>query len=172
MSIQIQFSAQSDLGSEVIKVFERGEFSHVDAIDLNGNLWGARSDELGGKPAGVQIRPKGYAEFSKTAVYDIPCTATQEMQFWSFLRGQIGKPYDETAIVAFGLFQDWHNAKGWFCSELIIAALVAAGVFACPLSETPNILTPRDAQLLVSTVGVLLPQVQAATAPSPAKQPS
>lgn len=170
MSIQIQFSARNDLGSEAIKIFERGEFSHVDAVDGQGNLWGARDDQVGGKPAGVQIRPKGYLEFTKVAVYDIPCSATQEMQFWNFMRAQIGKPYDEKAIVAFGLMQDWHTVGAWFCSELIISALVVAGILVHTLPSAPNLLTPQDALLLVSVVGALLP-TQAVALPTPAKQP-
>jgi hypothetical protein len=148
--IRVQFSARSDLGSLAIKTFERGVWSHVDAIMPDGNLLGARSDVVGEKPAGVQIRPPNYVAFDKVQAYGLPCSATQEIAFYTFLRGQVGKPYDEKAIVAFGLGRDWHNPDEWFCSELITAAVEASGFFPFPISEGFNFITPRDCELLIS----------------------
>ena len=59
--ISLQFSALNDIASEAIKLFERSWCSHVDAILPDGTLLGARADIYGNVPAGVQIRPPGYA---------------------------------------------------------------------------------------------------------------
>ena len=41
--------------------------------------------------------------------------------------GQIGKPYDYTALIGLGLRRDWQEADSWFCSELVAWAFQHAG---------------------------------------------
>ena len=65
---------------------------------------------------------------------------------------QVGKPYDETAILAFALNRDWRETDAWFCSELAAAALEAAGVFPYKLAASENKITPEDLFLAVSVI--------------------
>lgn len=60
-----------------------------------------------------------------------------------FLRAQIGKKYDWSAIYGMGFRRDWHNPHEWFCSELVEAAFDYAGL---PLLRAGHLdrVTPRD----------------------------
>lgn len=150
VDVILQFSARDDAGSTAIKLFERGWCSHVDTVFPDGSLLGARSDEVGGKPAGVQLRPANYMQFDKTVRYTLRMPTYNAVAFADFLQKQIGKPYDEKAIVAFALGRDWHNPDAWFCSELVAAALEQSGWFPNKISEDANFLTPRDLEIIIS----------------------
>ena len=146
----LQFSAMDDAGSKAIKFFSRGWPSHVDIVLGSGDLLGARSDSVAGRPPGVQIRPPAYEAFTKTQRVALTATAAQETAFLNFLEAQIGKPYDKTAIIAFAFGRDWRENDSWFCSELAAAALEECGWFPKPLANTVNEITPRDLLLAVS----------------------
>lgn len=148
--IRLQFSAMDDPASEAIKLFERGWPSHVDALLDDGTLLGARSDSVGGKSPGVQIRPSWYAAFSHVEVVMLGATILQREAWLNFLLAQVGKPYDILAIVAFTMGRDWRQPDSWFCSELQAAALESCGWFPRPLANAANEITPRDLLLAVS----------------------
>lgn len=148
--IRLHFSYAGGLSSEAIRVFERGGPSHVDAILPDGTLLGARADRIGGMPPGVQIRPAGYETWKQVWLLTLACTDSQEFRFLEFLKAQVGKPYDEQAILAFPLERNWRTRDAWFCSELIAAALEASGWFPQPLSDSVNEITPRDLLLAAS----------------------
>ena len=149
MAIRLQFSRQADPISDLIAWFSAGNLSHVDAVLSNGYLLGARSDRVGGKPPGVQIRPPNYAKFALKVIMTIPCTGEQEQAFQNFLYAQLGKPYDKTAILGFIVGRNWREDDSWFCSEAIAAALEAAGIFH-PLYLAANKITPSALALAVS----------------------
>jgi hypothetical protein len=148
--IRLQFSSQADLSSEVIRLFGHSPFSHVDAILSGGSLLGARDEENMGVPAGVRIRPAGYAKFAITKVVILPTTPECAAAFYAFLQSQLGKPYDETAILAFVIDRDWRNPDSWFCSEIIAAALEHAKYFSFCLAAPNNKITPPDLLLALS----------------------
>src|SRR5689334_9108316 len=114
-AIALQFSVCGDAGSWLIRQYDHGPWSHVDAILPDGTLLGSRDDELGGKPSGVQVRPAGYQRFLATERVSIPCSDEAETAFYEFLNSQIGKPYDETAIAGFVFQRDWRAPDSWFC---------------------------------------------------------
>lgn len=116
----------------------------------DGSLLGARSDKVGGKPAGVQVRPDGYEAWSRIERVSLQATPEQEAKFRTFLTAQIGKPYDSLAIAAFAVGRDWREPDSWFCSELQAAALEASGWLPRPLASVANEITPRDLLLVVS----------------------
>lgn len=51
---------------------------------------------------------------------------------WEYALSQVGKPYDYLAVVAlacpFTIKYNWLDNGHWFCSELVIASLMHAGV--------------------------------------------
>lgn len=151
MTIQLQFSRQADIASSAIAWFSQGNLSHVDAILPGGLLLGARSDRVGGKPAGVQIRPPGYAKFALRVVFTIPCTDAQAARFYEFLSQQIGKPYDRSVILGFVSGRNWRALDSWICSELIMAALEYAGIIPPPYLAIYKI-APNAAALAVSVL--------------------
>lgn len=138
--IRLQFSTESGILSEIIRTFDHGWCSHVDAILPDNTLLGARSD------GGVQIRPPNYTKFTRTQIVSIPI---DDKPFLEFLHAQVGKPYDSTAIFAFAFDRDWREDDSWFCSELQAAALEKVW-FQHKLSTAANRITPSDLLLALS----------------------
>jgi hypothetical protein len=149
-AITLQLSSMEDVGSLAIRAFSHGPYSHVDAVLPDGNLLGARSDQIGSVPPGVQIRLPGYANFSTLNHVVLPTTPECETAFYDFLRTQIGKPYDHSAILGFAFDRNWRDADSWFCSELVAAALEKAGYFSFCLAAPANKITPADLLLALS----------------------
>lgn len=150
MSIQLQFSTADNLGAAAIRWFDHGAFSHVDAVLGDGQLLGARSDVLANVPAGVQIRPPAYEKFSRVLKVTLPASQRQEDDFYAYLRAQLGKPYDEKAILAFVVGRDWRDPNSWFCSELAAAGLEYSHWFAGELWTPANKVAPDDLLLAIS----------------------
>lgn len=163
--IQLQFVAEAALSSRIIGWYGGGGpryLSHVDAVLPNGSLFGARSDRVGGQPAGCWARSPGYLPFSRWAVMSVPSSDAQERAFYDFLAKQRGKPYDGTAIWAFLLNRDWREDDSWICSELQTAALVGAGIFPVPYLAA-NKITPLALAFAVSVLpGVAISEFAAA----------
>lgn len=59
-------------------------------------------------------------------------------------KGQIGKPYDWTAIIGMGLRRDWHDDSKWFCSEFCEGAFDYAHWPLIRDSGKLDRITPRD----------------------------
>jgi hypothetical protein len=152
--IQFRFVLGRDLASSAIALFSAGYFSHVDAVMLDGTLLGARADTIGGRPPGVQVRPNGYETIKRAVTFSLAVEPTQELNFYAFLGAQVGKPYDKTAIWAFVLGRDWTEPDSWFCSELLAAAVIAAGILR-PLYFPPNKVTPAAFANILSELGAL-----------------
>lgn len=145
--IRLRFVTGDDMVSRGIRAFEYGFWAtHVETVLPDGTLLGAHMD------GGVRIRPQGYdaGTRSKELVVDLPADDLMDDRFEAFLRAQLGKPYDKTAIGAFVLERDWQEPDAWFCSELMAAALVECGWFASHLATEFNHITPRDLLLIVS----------------------
>jgi uncharacterized protein YycO len=80
----------------------------VDFVLEDGSLLGSRLD------GGVQIRPKGYADFS------LVITTRIEADYNRIINralSQIGKPYDCGAIINLVRQRNWREEGKWFCSE-------------------------------------------------------
>jgi len=150
--IRLQFVLGMGLSSSAIAWFSAGHFSHVDAILPGGRLLGARSDRVGHRPPGVQIRPAGYEPWKERVVMTLSVTPNREKSFLGFLHTQIGKPYDSTAILGFAAGRNWRDPKDWFCSELQAAALEAAGVVPALYSPV-NKITPAALATVMSAIG-------------------
>lgn len=151
--VTLQFSRCDDFGSDAIRLFEHGgTWSHVDSVTDSGTFLGARDDVCAGIPSGVQIRPKNYHDFSKVKLVGLACTDAQRALYDAFLIAQLGKPYDETAIIGLALDRDWRNPESWYCVELILAALESAGILPFPISLPCNRSTPDDGYLVCSVL--------------------
>jgi hypothetical protein len=145
--ITLRFVTGDSMVSAAIRRAEYGFWaSHVEALMPDGTLLGAHID------GGVQARARDYdkGQFTRELFADIDAAPDVCDRFQAFLRSQLGKPYDKTAILAFVAARDWQEKDSWFCSELQAAALVACGWFASPLATEFNHITPRDLLLIVS----------------------
>jgi hypothetical protein len=145
--IRLRFVTANDPVSAGIRAAEYGFWaSHTEAVMPDGTLLGAHYD------GGVQARPADYdkGQCSREMIVSIPAPPAMTDAFHSFLRAQVGKPYDVQAIIAFIAERDWQQPDSWFCSELQAAALVHCGWFAAPLATEFNHITPRDLLLIIS----------------------
>jgi hypothetical protein len=152
MTIRVQFVCEHNIASQGIALFSAGHFSHCDCLLEDGTLFGARSDKVGGKPAGVQIRTPDYASFSSKVVFSLECTILQRESYHAFLASQEGMPYDKQAIWAFAFNRDWREKDSWICSELQAAALESADLTP-PLYLAANKITPVALALALSALG-------------------
>jgi hypothetical protein len=150
-TISLQFVEGSGLGAGMIKWFGHGKYSHVDCVLQDGRLLGARSDVIGGVPAGVQIRPTGYMGKEAVERVDVPCTDGEQYGFYAFARSQVGRAYNKLGIVAFAFAKDWTNDEQRFCSQLAVMCFQEAGMLR-ELTEPANKIDPDDLRLIVSAV--------------------
>ena len=152
--MKLQFVLGSGLSSRLIAWYGQGYggWSHVDAILSDGSLLGARSDKVGGQPAGVHVRPPGYERWVRTQVVDIPSTPTEDFLWERWLRTQIGAPYDQQAIISFALGRRSHGEGRWICSALQTGALYQVRkLHGLPVPDSQ--VTP-DALFLIVTAGL------------------
>jgi uncharacterized protein YycO len=152
--MKLQFVCGDDLTSDAVAWFSAGHFSHVDTLLDDGRLLGARSDFVGGKPPGVQIRPPNYSTFTRRTVFTLAATPAQESAYLGFLHEQLGKPYDKSAIWGFIFNRDWREPDSWICSELQAAALEHAKLTP-PLFLAASKITPVSAALVLSVLGAV-----------------
>ena len=159
MSVRLQFVRAPDPISSLIAWFGKSTFSHVDAILPSGLSWGqegwllgARSDDVGGKPPGVQIRPPDYEKVSLKVVFTVPATEAQEGAFYDFLHKQVGKPYDKKAILGFVTGRNWRDDDAWFCDELQARAGEISTLFPFLYLDASG-LTPGASSLPFSAIG-------------------
>lgn len=137
-TITLQFCREARLSSALISWFSAGTVSHVDAV-LPEGLLGAFEREVSGYPSGVFVRAPGYIKLAAQVRVEIPCTDEQRAAWLSFLRQQVGKPYDWNAIAGFITGSYRPDTKGWMCSKVQAAALVAARIIRQPWLDDSKI---------------------------------
>lgn len=113
--IRLRFVTEAGFGAALIRWrCGNGLYSHVGALTDDGSReFGARAGIDGaptGKP-GLQYRPAGYAEFARSTVVAIPCTAEERKLFWSAARAIDGAGYSMAEIFgdAVGVALDVHG---------------------------------------------------------------
>ena len=119
----------------------------------DGNLLGARSDEMEGVAAGVQIRTPDYADFS--AIKHVVLPTIVECEGRILISPSRHKLASHTIILGFALDRDWRQSDSWFCSELVAAALEKARYFSFCLAAPANKITPADLLLAVSATAAV-----------------
>jgi hypothetical protein len=146
--ITLQFSTTSGIISHIVRAVTWSSYSHVDYVTMSNELLGAQWD-------GVKVRQPGYQKFIKTDRVTLDITDGQYSIFIKFLADQIGKKYDATALFGILGHRDWQSPDKWFCSELMAAALVAAGILKAVVEGnriTPEMLREMVGQLASQTV--------------------
>ena len=112
---------------------------------------------------GVAVRPVGY-EADPTIgerFIQLEVDAAAAATFHAYLRAQVGKPYDVDAILDFAKAclvhpaqlrpeGAWADPERWFCSELVAAALIHAGVFPAGLAAGARHVTPQNLAFALS----------------------
>lgn len=156
MLLSWQFVLGSGISSRSIAWFSAGHFSHVDCIFPDGFLLGARSDRVGHRPAGVELRPPAYEKWKERVVMSLEVETSRANKFYGFLNEQLHKPYDKTAIWGFAAGRDWREDDSWFCSELQTAAIEAANITPALYAPAAKI-TPAGLAIVLSALGASCP---------------
>lgn len=156
LPVKLHFSRALGPTSSAIAWFSAGLFSHVDA-EFDGILYGARADKVGGREVGVWPRPPGYEKWKYTLTLELMVSQPKYSVWRQFLLDQKGKPYDKPAIWGFAFGRNWREDDSWFCSELQMAALEAAGIsprlLVASNKITPNALVGVAAALKFKKIG-------------------
>lgn len=130
----IHFAAADDEVGLLIKAMTLSQFSHC-AIEIDGQIWEATFKK------GVSVCDKAdfrsrYPESETIEVFGDDEAAL------TFLDAQLGTGYDFAALFTLALRENWQCPEKWFCSELVAAALVAAG--SLKIDHDISRITPRD----------------------------
>lgn len=117
------FCSKPGIASWLIRVACWSRWSHVAIIEddehvIHSTFWG------GGVHRTTIWQMLG--DYTEIEFTDIP--VPDEVAAMAFLRDQLGKPYDWTAIVGMVMRRDWAEVDSWFCSELLEACLRAGGL--------------------------------------------
>ncbi len=111
-TIRIMFSTSTHPLSSVIRACTWSRWSHVCIVD------GDTVIEATATHGVTRTRLfEAVARAKEFAFVDFPCLDAAAVIAQA--SGQIGKPYDYTAIVGLALHRDWQQDDAWFCSELI-----------------------------------------------------
>lgn len=155
MTVKLQFVYGGGFSSKAIAWFSSGSgrqiLSHVDAVFDDGTLYGARSDKVGGQPAGVYTRRANYEPWPNRVLIELPATDVQKRDWLKFLRAQYALPYDHMAILGFVSGRAWREEDSWICSELLARALEVSGIVE-PLYLSASRITPIALALLCSAI--------------------
>jgi len=143
MTILLQLSTQSNLCDAVIRFSTRSEYSHVDFVLPNGDLLGAHPLK------GVSRRAPGPVARRLLLTADAPARVLD------IAEGELGKPYDYTAVFSQIIFgRDWQRPDSWFCSELVAYCFEQGGAPLFPPDVRFSRITPRDLLLSARLVRV------------------
>ncbi len=119
-TIALLFSTTGNPMSTAIRAFTFSRWSHVAIID---------GDDVIEAAALHGVRRVSVIDAINRAkrgeVVEFP--ALDPDRIIAAAAGQIGKPYDYTALIGLGLRRDWQESDSWFCSELVAWAFHEAG---------------------------------------------
>ena len=155
-SVRVMFSTTRWPLSAAIRAFTWSRWSHVALVDGDTVIEATAAH-------GVRRAPRAEAICRAADYAFVELPATDPAAVIAAAAGEIGKPYDFTALVGLALRRDWQDCDAWFCSELIAWAFEATGQ---PLlrAEVVRRVTPQH-------LWMLLPAPDAEAAPVPSFHP-
>lgn len=144
-----------DASSRIIARFGKGTggWSHVAPVLSDGRYLDARSDVIGGVPAGVHIRDGAKERSIKRERWALEVTQPQYDAWEANLRARIGDAYGKRDILDFIEGRPGHVNGQWICSAHAIDALQHIHLVPYPLPWLAHELTPDDALLVFATIG-------------------
>lgn len=162
-NIVLQFCAFDSAVAKVIQWGTQGSVGHVDIVLPSGELLGAQHEAgLGGKPAGVAVRPADYGKTSgmvNPVRVSLPCDDSVTKAAYEWALGKVGAPYDTRAIEGIALGEDWSSEGHFICSGLAAGMLTqpAPAFFEFPLARHWRIITPEQFLLVCSVFSNVVP---------------
>lgn len=165
--IAIDFLMGPDISSRLISWFGQGPggVSHCASVLADGRYLDARSDVLGGVPAGIHIRDLKTEAWVRKRRCTLQVTATEYANWEANLRAKIGDAYAAGDIAGFIFDRMWHRAGTYDCSALVINALQHIKKVPFPLVVPAHQITPNVALLIVQAVGFQVGPVQTPVEP-------
>jgi len=139
-NVKLHFCKSKTIGGLLIRLITFSQYNHV-AIEVNGLVWDSTLEH------GVRVgeKDKFKEQYSVVDVFNVE--GVNSISVSNFLRRQLGKEYDWSALVALPFRKDWQHPERWFCSELVAAALSYGGW--SDLIFPAYRVTPRDLRLFV-----------------------
>lgn len=153
--ITLQFVLGSDLASGLIAWWGQGYggWSHVDYVLEDGSLLGARDDEIGGKPPGVQVRPPGYAKWKRTLRLSLQTADYIAAGHKAFMLAQVGLPYDRGDIMGLILGRPIMSDGHWICSACQYAGLETVNLVRKGAPLIPQQISPNTLAAIFGAIG-------------------
>lgn len=119
--ITLLFTRTNTLGSKIVRLLTKSEWSHVDVI-VDGTY------AVGALPNGVKLRTINSVVFDSSA-YKIVRLDGNGILASKFIMEQMNKPYDWLGLIGLEIGnRKWQEDDKWFCSELAATALDKAGI--------------------------------------------
>lgn len=155
--IRIRFVTSKGFVGAGIRWVTNSLFSHVEFGTPDGTWIGAHDD------GGIQERPAGYAVESREYVYEIPCTAKQQLDLMFWARSRIGIKYNFWDILGLllkkrKLTTPHRYICSQFCTDGLLAVFGANKVLNV-LSDFDYLITPETLHLSPILVGRLVKKV-------------
>ena len=130
---KVIYARNTDLSSFAIRLFTWSKWHHVGAVMPDGKTVIESRFHGGVVTTDIDDFKSRYKEYR---VAYLPVLDRRD--HFSFLRSQLGKNYDKTAIISLALRRDWQETDSWFCSELIAKA---SGIYR---HDSIKRITPED----------------------------
>lgn len=142
-TITIHFARSNDITGKLIRFFTFSHWNHI-AIEIDGIIYEARLN------GGVASMKATQWNWHGSDSVEVPVTDKEKAK--SFLKDQIGKKYDWTALVALPFREGWEVSDKWFCSELAVEALVEGGHDYLDDILPSYRVTPKDAMIISKVI--------------------
>jgi uncharacterized protein YycO len=137
--MKVLFCTSAKVGAALIRALTWSNWSHVCLID------GDQVIEAVWPKVRVTPLDEVLAKHSAHAIVRLSCP--DPAAAIAAARGQIGKPYDLTALLGLALHRDWQKTDRWFCSELVAWSLTQGGGHLFRQEALPRI-TPQHLWML------------------------
>ncbi len=120
--MKVLFCRKPALGSWLIRAFTWSPWSHLVIVEDHEHVIDSTLAH-----GGVRRRRLIDIVNEYPVIEEIEVPLIDEQAALDFVRAQLGKPYDWTAIFGFLLRRDWAEPDAWFCNELAEAAFIVGG---------------------------------------------
>lgn len=142
-TITIHFFKTEGLASAIVRFFTFSHWNHV-GITVNNSFYDTEYFR------GVtKHKSHNFINPLKYFSIEIDVTNEQAEKIEYALQSKIGMRYDLSALFGLPFRKDWGTTDKWFCSELVAAVLMYAGVIN--IRVEPYRITPRDLYLILSS---------------------
>lgn len=140
--MRLLFLRRDTLACRLIRLATWSQWSHV-AVVVGADVIEATAAH------GVRVAPL-YEVMSGATKHAFANVACGDVRAQLFLREQLGRPYDWTAVLGVFWHRDWQEDDSWFCSELVASAALRGG--AVLVRKRQNRITPEDVWTSVAVV--------------------